>query len=43
MLPVIEEHKAEPKVAKKNPRKKREVKIDLPDYDAMAKRLEGLV
>ena len=43
MLPVIEEHKAEPKVAKKKPRKKREVKIDLPDYEAMTKRLEGIL
>jgi len=43
MLPVIEQYKAEPKVAKKKPRKKREVKIDLPDYEAMTKRLEGIL
>tara|TARA_B110000211_G_scaffold144850_1_gene165285 strand:- start:688 stop:1206 length:519 start_codon:yes stop_codon:yes gene_type:complete len=43
ILPIIEANRAEPKVAKKKPRKKREVKIDLPDYDAMAKRLEGIL
>ena len=42
ILPIIEANRAEPKVAKKKPRKKREVKIDLPDYEAMTKRLEGI-
>ena len=43
ILPIIEANRAEPKVAKKKPRKKREVKIDLPDYEAMTKRLEGIL
>ena len=43
ILPIIEANRAEPKVAKKMPRKKREVKIDLPDYEAMAKRLQGVL
>jgi len=43
ILPIIEANRAEPKVAKKTPRKKREAKIDLPDYDSMSKILEGLL
>ena len=43
ILPIIEANRAEPKVAKKKSRKKREVKIDLPDYEAMAKRLQGVL
>ena len=42
ILPIIEANKAEPIIPVKQPRKKREVKIDLPDYDSMAKRLGSL-
>jgi len=42
ILPIIEANKAEPIIPVRQPRKKREVKIDLPDYDSMAKRLGNL-
>ena len=43
VLPIIEANKTEPKIAKKQPRKKREVKIDLLDYDAMSKRISEVL
>ena len=43
ILPIIEANKAEPIVPAKKPRKKREAKIDLPDYEAMSKRLESVL
>jgi hypothetical protein len=39
ILPIIEANRAEPIIPVKKPRKKRQVKNDLPDYNAMAKRL----
>ena len=43
ILPIIEANRAEPIIPAKKSRKKREVKIDLPDYEAMTKRLEGIL
>tara|TARA_R100000988_G_C3849793_1_gene94403 strand:+ start:210 stop:359 length:150 start_codon:yes stop_codon:yes gene_type:complete len=44
ILPIIEANKAEPikPVVVSKPRKKTNSKVNLPDYDSMAKRLEGL-
>ena len=42
ILPIIEANRAEPIIPVKKPRKKRERKIDLPDYDAMSRRLENI-
>ena len=43
ILPIIEANRAEPIIPVKKPRKKRQVKNDLPDYNAMAKRLESVL
>jgi len=43
ILPIIEANKTEPIIPAKKPRKKREAKIDLPDYSAMEKRILGLI
>jgi len=40
ILPIIEANKTEPIVPAKKPRKQREKKVDLTDYDAMAKRIK---
>jgi hypothetical protein len=42
ILPIIEANKKEPIIPAKKPRKKREAKIDLPDYDAMATRIKEI-
>jgi len=42
ILPIIEANKREPIIPEKKPRKKREAKIDLPDYDAMATRIKEI-
>ena len=43
IVPIIEANRAEPVIPVKKPRKKRQVKNDLPDYDAMSKRLESVL
>ena len=43
ILPIIEANRAEPIIPVKKPRKKPQRKIDLPDYDAMSKRLESVL
>jgi len=43
IVPIIEANRAEPIIPAKQPRKPRKVKTDLPDYDAMSKRLEGVL
>ena len=43
ILPIIEANKTEPIIPAKKPRKKREAKIDLPDYNAMSRRLENIL
>ena len=43
ILPIIEANRAEPIIPVKKPRKPRQVKNDLPDYNAMAKRLESVL
>lgn len=40
IIPIIEANKAEPIIPEKKPRKQREKKIDLTDYDAMAIRIK---
>ena len=41
--PIIEANRAEPIVPAKKPRKKPQRKVDLPDYNAMEKRILGLI
>ena len=43
ILPIIEANRAVPIIPVKKPRKKPQRKIDLPDYDAMSKRLESVL
>ena len=43
ILPIIEANKAEPVIPVKKPRKPRQVKNDLPDYNAMSRRLENIL
>ncbi len=43
ILPIVEANRAEPIIPAKQPRKPRKVKVDLPDYDAMSKRLGDLL
>ena len=43
ILPIIEANRAEPIIPVKKPRKKRQVKNDLPDYNAMSRRLESIL
>ena len=43
ILPIIEANRAEPIVPAKKPRKPRQVKNDLPDYNAMSRRLENIL
>ena len=43
ILPIIEANRAEPIIPAKKPRKPRQVKNDLPDYNAMARRLESVL
>ena len=43
ILPIIEANRAEPIIPAKKPRKPRQVKNDLPDYNAMSKRLESIL
>ena len=43
ILPIIEANRAEPIIPVKKPRKKRQVKNDLPDYNAMSRRLENIL
>jgi len=43
ILPIIEANRAEPIVPVKKPRKPRQVKNDLPDYNAMSRRLESIL
>jgi len=43
ILPIIDANRAEPIIPVKKPRKKRQVKNDLPDYNAMARRLERVL
>ena len=43
IVPIIEANRAEPIIPVKKPRKKRQVKNDLPDYNAMEKRILGLI
>ena len=43
ILPIIEANRAEPIIPAKKPRKPRQVKNDLPDYNAMSRRLESVL
>ena len=43
IVPIIQANKAEPIIPAKKPRKKPQRKIDLPDYNAMEKRILGLI
>ena len=43
ILPIIEANRAEPVIPVKKPRKPRQVKNDLPDYNAMSRRLENIL
>ena len=43
ILPIIEANRAEPIIPVKKPRKPRQVKNDLPDYNAMSRRLENIL
>ena len=43
ILPIIEANKKEPIIPAKKPRKKREAKIDLPDYESMEKRISSIL
>ena len=43
ILPIIEANRAEPIVPAQKPRKPRPVKNDLPDYNAMSRRLENIL
>ena len=43
ILPIITANRAEPIIPAKKPRKKPQRKIDLPDYNAMEKRILGLI
>ena len=43
ILPIIEANRAKPIIPAKKPRKKPQRKIDLPDYNAMEKRILGLI
>ena len=43
IVPIIEANRAEPIIPVKKPRKKTQRKVDLPDYDSMAKRLESVL
>ena len=43
ILPIIEANRAKPIIPAKKPRKKPQRKIDLPDYNAMEKRIAGLI
>ena len=43
ILPIITANRAKPIIPAKKPRKKPQRKIDLPDYNAMEKRILGLI
>ena len=43
ILPIIEANRAKPIIPAKKPRKKPQRKVDLPDYNAMEKRILGLI
>ena len=43
IVPIITANRAEPIIPAKKPRKKPQRKIDLPDYNAMEKRILGLI
>ena len=43
IVPIIEANRAEPVIPAKKPRKPRQVKNDLPDYNAMSRRLENIL
>ena len=43
ILPIIEANRAEPIIPVKKARKKPQRKVDLPDYNAMEKRILGLI
>ena len=43
IVPIIEANRAEPIVPVKKARKKPQRKVDLPDYNAMEKRILGLI
>jgi hypothetical protein len=43
ILPIIEANRAKPIIPAKKPRKKPQRKINLPDYNAMEKRILGLI
>ena len=43
IVPIIEANRAEPVIPAKKPRKPRQVKNDLPDYNAMSRRLESIL
>ena len=43
ILPIIAANRAKPIIPAKKPRKKPQRKIDLPDYNAMEKRILGLI
>ena len=43
IVPIITANRAEPIVPAKKPRKPRQVKNDLPDYNAMSRRLENIL
>ena len=43
VLPIITANRAKPIIPEKKPRKKPQRKIDLPDYNAMEKRILGLI
>jgi hypothetical protein len=43
ILPIIEANRATPVIPVKKPRKPRKVKNDLPDYNAMSRRLESIL
>jgi len=43
IIPIIEANRAEPVIPVKKPRKKTQRKVDLPDYNAMSRRLEGIL
>lgn len=43
IVTIIEANRVEPVIPAKKPRKKREAKIDLPDYESMEKRISSIL